>query len=98
MHIIDRYGRLSVWNKLGVWGAIASFSGTLLAILALLFGSASPPRDQVQSQTVRPLLEDVSGLDARRAELAMQQIVELTPDVGPVLERLSDSWELLSLA
>lgn len=38
MKIKQRYKRLSIWNKLGVWGSIASIFGILLAAAAIFLG------------------------------------------------------------
>jgi hypothetical protein len=39
MNLIQRYKRLSFWNKLFVWGTIASIVGLLIAILGFHFSS-----------------------------------------------------------
>jgi hypothetical protein len=42
MNLRDRYNRLSLWNKIGLWGSICSILGIGLAVLALLPSHPSP--------------------------------------------------------
>ncbi len=42
MTLRQRYRRLTLWNKVGFWGSVASLVGVLIALLTVVFGGGGP--------------------------------------------------------
>ncbi len=62
MKLLDRYQRLTLWNKLGVWGAIASIVGVFLTIILM----ALPTLRSEQSLDDTPLAGPAKDLQKTR--------------------------------
>ena len=52
MTLIQRYRRLTLWNKIGFWGSIASLVGVLIALLTVVFGGGGPMTTGNQSPVI----------------------------------------------
>lgn len=62
MMLYERYRRLSLWNKLGVWGSLASILGLLLSIVLYLIEPNQfnpPPSASLRAK----LIECIKELD-----------------------------------
>ncbi len=52
MTLKQRYRQLTLWNKMGFWGAVASLVGVLIALLTVVLGGGGPTTTGNQSPII----------------------------------------------
>ncbi len=93
MNLIQRYKRLSFWNKLAVWGAIASIVGFPIAILSFHY---EPSEKKIQDAIKKALLYNEPYLRMKYGE--NYSVAAITPDgfvvpKGEVPSGINVKWE-----
>jgi len=69
MTLIQRYRRLTLWNKMGFWGSVASTVGLVIAVVTWLFSwpESTPPQAQIHIEqkttgAQSPTIHDTEGV------------------------------------
>ena len=69
MNLLQRYRRLSIWNKLAVWGAIASIAGIVFSVSAYFGGTVGNETAPTSMQiTLAGYLKELESIENNWAE------------------------------
>jgi hypothetical protein len=97
MNLIQRYKHLIFWNKLAVWGAIASIIALIVGLpIAILSFHYGPSEEKIQAAVRKALQDNESNLRMKYGE--KYSVAVITPDgfvvpKGEVPSGINVKWE-----